>query len=560
MRKVILFVLIISLFLITLTGCSRGETRSFVYFIDETPKTIDPQLAESPEQITIVTNMFAGLFRKNTEHKIETDMAQSYTVSDDGLEYTFILKDNITYSKGYNAEKDTYVTASEKHPAIKVTAHDFVFAFERVFDKNTNSSYANVFSAIENSKNVLTGTMPDSALGVEAVDDTTLIITLDNPDPEFISKLCLPGAMPCNEEFFLYASGAYGLVGSNKVADNILNNGEFDITVWNDHDGITLRREVDSKTLINRIRLVNERGFYFEPNASKDTIENTVIPTSIERLTNEDSNAEILNSKHLDLFDGSLFSNTIWTLSFNTQDEFFSNYNIRTGISNATRFMPTYTNNLYYPKANGLIPTSVTLFDESFNTFSKGIETPSDNGVEIFKLGLEQLYEQGIVDKYRVLEDVTILVPDVEPFVDIAEQFSQLWQKELSLFFSIKILPIDELIETVESGEYQLAIYPFTASSNDVSSILSEFTTDSPQNVWNYSNETFDRSLNNIHQIVNINQKAEAFADAEQIIINDNICVPLLSETSFFATNNVENIVVSSFGPVMDLKWATDIQ
>ncbi len=75
-----------------------------------------------------------------------------------------------------------------------------MFAFRRMFRADTASPYApREFSAIENSAAVLAGQLPETALGVQARGDATLVFCLSEPDENFLSKLTLPGAMPCDE-------------------------------------------------------------------------------------------------------------------------------------------------------------------------------------------------------------------------------------------------------------------------------------------------------------------------------------------------------------------------
>ena len=77
-----------------------------------------------------------------------------------------------------------------------------MFAFRRLFRAETNSPYAVEFAALENSAAVLAGQMPESALGVTASGPLTLVFHLSSADDNFLEKLTLPGAMPCDEEFF----------------------------------------------------------------------------------------------------------------------------------------------------------------------------------------------------------------------------------------------------------------------------------------------------------------------------------------------------------------------
>lgn len=80
-----------------LTGCGSGGA-SFTWRVDHVPANLDPQIAqESPERIA-VTNLYRGLTRIDENGEAVLDCAESYTVSDDGLTYTFTLKDGLAYT------------------------------------------------------------------------------------------------------------------------------------------------------------------------------------------------------------------------------------------------------------------------------------------------------------------------------------------------------------------------------------------------------------------------------------------------------------------------------
>lgn len=123
-------------------------------------------------------------------------LCESWTVSPDGLTYTFTLKDGLTYAAAKGAATE-----------YAITAEDFVFAFRRIFRAATASPYAVEFSAIQNSAAVLAGQADESSLGVSANGALTVVFRLSERDDNFLAKLALPGASPCDETF-LRAPGA----------------------------------------------------------------------------------------------------------------------------------------------------------------------------------------------------------------------------------------------------------------------------------------------------------------------------------------------------------------
>ena len=213
------------LLLLALTGCGSGSN-SFTWFVDTIPANLDPQVASTASDVIACENLYSGLVRKNPDGEIEPALCERWEQSADGRTYTFYLKDGLTYTAAKG-------TAAE----YAITAEDFVFAFRRMFRADTNSPYAVEFSALENSAEVLAGQMPESALGVSASGPLTLVFRLNSADENFLSKLTLPGAMPCDEEFFNSTRGTYGL-----TAKTTLSSGPFYLYNWTS-GGLFLRRD-----------------------------------------------------------------------------------------------------------------------------------------------------------------------------------------------------------------------------------------------------------------------------------------------------------------------------
>ena len=214
-----------ALLFLTLTGCGSGSN-SFTWFVDTIPANLDPQVAAAASDVIACENLYSGLVRKDPDGQLEPALCERWEVSADRKTYTFYLKDGLTYTAAKGTAAD-----------CAITAEDFVFAFRRMFRAATNSPYAVEFSALENSAEVLAGQLPESSLGVSASGPLTLVFRLSSPDENFLSKLTLPGAMPCDEEFFNSTRGTYGL-----TAKTTLSSGPFYLYNWTS-SGLFLRRE-----------------------------------------------------------------------------------------------------------------------------------------------------------------------------------------------------------------------------------------------------------------------------------------------------------------------------
>jgi oligopeptide transport system substrate-binding protein len=150
------------------------------------PETLDPHKVAADTEINITRNLFEGLVVLDPKGNVAAGVAESWTVSEDGLTYRFKLRANARWSNG-----------------DPVTAGDFVFSLRRVEDPRTLSREAEVLYPIKNAEQVNTGKLGASALGVAAPDERTVEITLKAPTPYFLQMLVMEQAMPVHEKTVL---------------------------------------------------------------------------------------------------------------------------------------------------------------------------------------------------------------------------------------------------------------------------------------------------------------------------------------------------------------------
>lgn len=217
-KKILSAMLCILLVISCLAGCGEKYTDAYIYFeLLEQPKTLDPQTASSDSELLIVRNIYEGLLRTAEDGTIIGGVSESYSY--ENLTYTFNLKDDAVWSNGE-----------------KVTAYDFEYGLRRAVDPKIKAPFASRLFAIANAEAIASGSVDVSTLGVKAVDEHTLTITMCREDNNFLKTLTTSVCMPCNEEFFESSIGKYGL-----DAENIISNGSYRLTKWNKEDfGIRL--------------------------------------------------------------------------------------------------------------------------------------------------------------------------------------------------------------------------------------------------------------------------------------------------------------------------------
>ena len=221
------------------SGENRPENadQTITFHLGEDPSSLDPQIADSFASRVAVEALYEGLVRLDENGDVYPGAAESWDVSTDGRQYTFHLRKDAQWSKSIVTEDGETSVSSTPSP---LTADDFVFAWRRAVDPTTKSPSASSFSLIKNASSIISGSLSPDQLGVSATDDHTLVVTLESPTEDFLRLTATTAFMPCQEDFFLWTSGRYGL-----EAKYVCGNGPFAFSnsyAWDHEEAMTLRR------------------------------------------------------------------------------------------------------------------------------------------------------------------------------------------------------------------------------------------------------------------------------------------------------------------------------
>ncbi len=203
------------------------------------PESLDPHKTSTVYEAHILRDLFSGLVVYDAKANLIPGAAESWTVSTDNLVYTFELRQGAVWSDG-----------------SPVTASDFVFAFRRLQDPATAAEYASMLYPVKGAQEVNQGKASPETMGVKAIDDATLEITLKGPTPYFLEMLTHQATYPLNR-------ASVEKLGADFVKPgNLVSNGAYTLTefVPNDH-----------------IKLVKSAKFYDAANVQIDVV--NYIPT-----------------------------------------------------------------------------------------------------------------------------------------------------------------------------------------------------------------------------------------------------------------------------------------
>lgn len=519
MFKKILSILLISVILIgTLASCGDDDDISLVMPIPSDPMCIDPQIAETDVAKTIVLNCYEGLVRLDENYKIIPGVAYNWTVSPDGLTYTFKLRSDTNWQllKSYKdvLEDENYMENFE----TAVTAYDFEFALKRAVNKITDSPDADKLYCIRNARLIHLGEADKSSLGVKATDATTLTITLERANPDFLRILTLPLCMPCNEEFFNATRAKYGLETKFTMC-----NGPFYIGRWTQDHSVVMYRNEGYKGNGK----VKPTAVYLNINKEEESV--------ISKLKQSTYHcAFVSDAAHFDLSDNKKISNEVTVnsvtgLAFNCQDNILSNVNFRKALAMLTDISLFSQPAESIGKAQGIIPDCCRYADQSYRMAAGAVKPLGYDEATAL-----ELWKQGLTEKELTAATVKVLCTD--EYAAQMQKAIQNWQRVLSttIIAKVEVVSADELSSAIKSDSYQIAVTGITTKSSTPTDTLEFFTTGNSKNIFNYVDTDYDMLIDSITTVVAGKDILFQTKMAEQNLINNAVFLPIHTYGDYF--------------------------
>jgi oligopeptide transport system substrate-binding protein len=489
---------------ILLKADTDGSDGIFSYDLPANPATLDPQTATAEHERSVIANLFEGLLRMDAQGDIIAGVALEYDISDCQTVYTFYLRSDV-----YWIDRNDF--------QARCTAHDFVFAFRRLFNPEVRSLNAPDYFSILNSQKAADGELPPESIGVTAKDDFTLIIELEHPDADFTVLLTAPPAFPCNEEFYIHAAGRYG-----RTADAVPSNGGFFLREWvyDPHwtyeNRIILRRHEKN----NDSERVYPRGVDFRMDRG-EPLDNFINGIKNCIVISGDGVDSLIKSGHS--YTGA--ENSVWGITFN-KERVFADDNLRKALAYATDRDSIEMDKTGYRKTTSIVPDSIKIGSESYrdivlNKDFGEISADSAKAAQYFNKSAELIQSNPVL--------IVPIISGDESIADFVRFAAQQWQEKLSLFCRIDVVDLNEYTRRLNDGDYDIAVVRITAAYNSPSAVLSQLT------------ET-ESAAGTAEQV------AQFYLQAEKKILQSADFIPLCFMTEyFFNGRNIEDLVYNPF-------------
>lgn len=515
---------ILSLFLalvaaISLCACGGSSEDILILPIESDPICLDPQVADSKEAKLMIANCFEGLVRLDKDYKIIPGVAESWEISKDGLTYTFKLRKD-THWKLLNSFEDVLPEGYKDTYRTQVIAADFVYGISRALDPATQAGDAEKLFSIKNASAVNSGKQPTSALGISAQDDSTLVITLERADPDFLRILTLPVAMPCHEKFFKATHAKYCLDLKYTFC-----NGPFYLSRWAEDNTLSMYKNDEYKGNVK----VNPDELYFYVNTEEASVVKKIRQRTYDcAFLSEAAKNELSDNDKLSNYST---ENMIYGLCFNCSDSVLSDEDMRRALAMVTK-TSELTANSDNAFTKGIVPDCVRYGENSYREAAgnvSGIAYNEQQALTLWKKGLKKL-------------DITtaeVVITCAEENAPLMQQTIQNWQRvfSTSILAKIEVKTAEQISTMIYNTSYQVLYHKITTDSSTVTDTLKKFTSDSSSNIFGFADKNYDKTVNSIISTYSGAAKINGCVNAEKYILDKAVFLPMLGGSSYAVVN-----------------------
>jgi oligopeptide transport system substrate-binding protein len=474
------------------------------------PKTIDPQLNSASDGGHIINNTFEGLMRE-VNGKLQPAMAESYEVSDDGLTYTFKLRD---------------AKWSDGKP---VTAHDFEYAWKRALNPETGSEYAFQMFYIKGGQEYFEGKGKVEDVAVKALDDKTLEVTLNAPTPYFLNLTSFYTYMPARKD--VVEKDPEGWAKNPELA---VSNGPFKLAEYSTGDKIVLVKNenywnVDAVKLDKIVAsMIVDQSTQLTAYESGELDAIDEVPTQeIPRLLAEEPTFQILP-----------LLGTYYYI-FNVDKEPTNDVRVRKALALAIdrKAITEQVTKGGQKPATGYVPEGLFLSDgREFREVAGdyGIDPNKAQVEEARKLLAEAGYPNG--EGFPTLE---LVYNTSENHKAIAEAIQEMWKQNLGINVTLTNQEWAVFQDTRHQGNFSIARAGWLADYADPMTFLDMWTSYSGNNdaQWrwqkyesdtklNPSNKKFDELIEKSKTITGA-ERDKTLLEAEKIMMDEMIVMPI---------------------------------
>ena len=478
------------------------------------PESLDPHKSSDHNSAEILRDLYEGLVGETPDAELIAGGAESWTISDDGLVYSFQLRKNAKWSNG-----------------DPVVAQDYVNGFQRAVDPNTASAYAQLLAPIVNAKAIIAGDKAPSALGVIAKDTHALEITLSNPTPYFLGLLTLSATYP------IHTASLQQYGDDFTKAGNLVGNGPYVLREFVPQSHIKLDRNthywgrddiaIDTVIFYNTENISSELNRY---RAGELDFTFNIPPTQYEWVK-ENLSTELYVTPYLSMY---------FYLVDLSDARFGDSPELRQALSMAIdrEVLVEQVTRAGQVAAYGLVPPGVNNH-ETYQYAWKDL--PREEQLEMARaLYAKAGYSDNNPFRFSLLYNTG------EDHRNIAVAIAAMWKQNLGAEVTLENQEWKVLLRNRHNAElWDILRFAWVGDYNDANTFLEIFASDHGQNINSYNKPVFDDLLKQAAAEVDLERRADLLQQAESLFMQDYAIFPLY----YYVSKHLVKPYVKGFQP-----------
>ncbi|AUV01324.1 oligopeptide ABC transporter substrate-binding protein OppA [Phytobacter ursingii] len=477
-------------------GVQLAEKQTLVRNNGSEVQSLDPHKIEGVPESNVSRDLFEGLLVSDVEGHPSAGVAEKWENKDFKV-WTFHLRKDAKWSDG-----------------SPVTAHDFVYSWQRLADPKTASPYASYlqYGHIANIDDIIAGKKPTSDLGVKAIDDNTFEVTLSEPVPYFYKLLVHPSVSPVPKAVV----EKFGDKWTQPA--NIVTNGAYKLKDWVVNERIVLERNTNywdnAKTVINEVTYLPISSEVTDVNRYRSgEIDMTYNNMPIELF--QKLKQEIPKEVHVDPYLCTYY------YEINNQKAPFTDVRVRTALKLAL------DRDIIVNKVKNQGDLPAYSYTPPYTDGAKLVEpewfkwSQDKRNAEAKKLLAEAGYTADKPLTFNLLYNTS----DLHKKLAIA--VASIWKKNLGVDVKLENQEWKTFLDSRHQGTFDVARAGWCADYNEPTSFLNTMLSDSSNNTAHYKSPAFDKLIADTLQVTDEAQRTELYTKAEQQLDKDSAIVPV---------------------------------
>lgn len=502
------------------SGDGEKQFKDVTVQIGPNPETLDPALNSAVDGGNMLITLFETLLIIDENNAVQPGQAASYTVSDDGLVWTFTMRDGLKWSDG-----------------TELNAKDFEYTFKRIADVKLAAPYGEtVVGMIAGYDEAIENEDPEKLQVKASEDGKTLTITLAYPCSYF-DKIVAFGTMSPVQKATVEANGdAWATKPETYVC-----NGPYMITEWTPGEKIVCTKNPnyvggwDSEKIvtenINFLLLEDSSAAYAAYTSGTAQLIKDVPTEEIPSLTKAEDGGDF----YVDTILGTYY------LNMNDAVEPFNNVNVRKALNLAidreyianTLMQGTYTP-AYNFMGPGVVDAEGMFFDNA--VAANGGETYISKDYEANKKAAQEALAEAGYPNGEGFPTITYSTNDAGYHKVVAEYLQKCYKEVLGIELKVEVVEWSSFTPQRRAGDYQMARNGWVMDYNDASNMIELMYSTNGNNDGKYSSEKFDAALD-ASKVADAKAHFEALHECEKTMMEDYSCIPVAYYNDFWLQN-----------------------